>query len=443
MGLFKKKESAPNIEDLKQRFSSLEGGASAQPQQAQGVQPPQAQPYASQQMPSQQASSPIPQASQQAPSAPPQVNVVEVEGDRETVSTIPSGGAVPDQSDDVLERVLLEKQEEAVESAKPISKSAINQYLSEIKESYDDARLINMVIQQVKELIEIDNNLNSRINDTEKMVKDEIADREKLQKTMEKHYLELKELEKNMDKFVALYELVTNKFNPFLDRSEEDLEMDQTADRHIMGSVQSAHGEAPVEQQHPATAQHGPAAAMFEKLKKEKEALHASAMQQAPPQAMQQQPQQTMQQAPPQAMQQPQQQVVHQYPPQQAAPSPVMVQPSLQGSVSQQPPGVPSAQTVPNGQPPVAQTKVLPEHLHFKLKSGQTINSLSQLLVFFKENSDESMQEYVTHYKNDFSAWIFHTFHNEWLSSKLSAAGSRTAMISALEEYIRSHQQQA
>ncbi len=88
---------------------------------------------------------------------------------------------------------------------------------------------------------------------------------------------------------------------------------------------------------------------------------------------------------------------------------------------------------------PRKETKILPEHQHFRLNNGQSIQSLSQLLQFFQESSDEEFSEYVTHYKNDFAAWIYHTFHNESLSQQLAQASNRQEMIQVLSLYIENH----
>ncbi len=94
--------------------------------------------------------------------------------------------------------------------------------MEDLKEDYDDAKLNSIIIEQVKELIEIDTNLNNKIEDVRADLKKETQEREKLQKQVETHYSELKELEKSIDKFIALYELVTNQFNPFVKQDDPE-----------------------------------------------------------------------------------------------------------------------------------------------------------------------------------------------------------------------------
>ncbi len=94
----------------------------------------------------------------------------------------------------------------------------ISKYLDNLKDELDDTKLTSLIIQQVKELIEIDQNLNNKIRDLEDNLKKEAKGREKLKDQIDKHYDEFKKSEKNMDKFIALYEVVTNQFNPFIEQ---------------------------------------------------------------------------------------------------------------------------------------------------------------------------------------------------------------------------------
>jgi archaellum component FlaC len=101
-------------------------------------------------------------------------------------------------------------------------KSVIEESLETLKEEYDDAKLNSVIIEQVKELIEIDTNLNSKIDDLRLDLKREVEERTKLVKKVDDNYKELKEIEKSIDKFIALYELVTNQFNPFVKQDDPE-----------------------------------------------------------------------------------------------------------------------------------------------------------------------------------------------------------------------------
>lgn len=93
----------------------------------------------------------------------------------------------------------------------------VTESLESLRETYDDAKLNSLIIDQVKELIEIDSVLDSKIIDLSTNLDKEVIEREKLAKTVDEHFRKVVQLEKNMDKFVALYELVTNQFNPFVE----------------------------------------------------------------------------------------------------------------------------------------------------------------------------------------------------------------------------------
>lgn len=100
------------------------------------------------------------------------------------------------------------------------SQNAVAETLEDIQDKYYDAKLNSLIIDQVKELIEIDNNLNMKIDDVQSQLKKEVSNRESLQKEVAQHLQKIKELEQNMEKFVGLYEVVTNQFNPFVDHED-------------------------------------------------------------------------------------------------------------------------------------------------------------------------------------------------------------------------------
>ena len=143
---------------------------------------------------------------QPAPAAGP-VNLVELEGQQ---------GTVIGESVISPEAPLSPETMPAAQQAPGAEQNVIEESLEELKEEYDDAKLNSIIIEQVKELIEIDNNLNNKIDDLRVDLKKEIENREKLEQQISDHYHEQKELEKSIEKFIALYEVVTNQFNPFV-----------------------------------------------------------------------------------------------------------------------------------------------------------------------------------------------------------------------------------
>jgi len=90
-----------------------------------------------------------------------------------------------------------------------------------VEESFEDARMNNIIMQQLKELIEIDNSLNGKIKDVEKKIGKEMEEKDKLMNEIKMIQTKLQVIEKSMDQFMTLYEVVTNQFNPFVNQNEE------------------------------------------------------------------------------------------------------------------------------------------------------------------------------------------------------------------------------
>jgi len=245
-----------DIDSLKARFSQMQQPAQAQ-QQAQPVQQPvqqvpvqqQAQPAQAQQQaqpvqqPVQQvAPQPTPNTAQdqgrpplealwqmnQAQQSSQQVNVIELEG----------------QQDQLVAQNIVDPQAAASQQVQiPQEDEVVEESLVNLKDKYDDAKLNSIIIDQVKELIEIDNNLNSKIEDMKSDLRKEVEERQKLAKINEERYGELKELEKSIEKFIALYEVVTNQFNPFV--KQDDPQGQADFNRLVQGAPQ----KTPTQQQ--------------------------------------------------------------------------------------------------------------------------------------------------------------------------------------------------
>jgi archaellum component FlaC len=460
--LFNKKEDAPQGQDLnalKERFNQLQGvGAPSSSDESQKA--PDSKP------------------SQLDPQKQQTVNVVELEGTKESEQTVPLG-QIPEDDSDFEEVILSQDTTEDIEKQKheeEINKRSIASYLDEIKENYEDAKLISLVIKQVKELIEIDNSLNQKITEIEATIRNEISEREKLAKSLESTKKEIKGLEKNMEKFIALYELVTNQFNPFIEKNAEQPNLPTTDSAKAIPSlaIPESSSEPDDSESESNEDDAAPAASaaqeLFRKLKKQKKPSDikevkqgsessdsgnsggqaAAIIKQLQEQAAQGQDTGTSQ-APAATDVKPsseQTQPVAEQPPQTAPVQPISpsaIEPLPAAPVQGQQPSAIPAQGQQAGQEPKdpncptitqKQTKKLPEHLHFVLKNGTRIDSLSGLLKFFQENDDITIGEYVTHYKNEFAGWIYETFHNDSLSENLASCKTRLELIKALSDYI-------
>ncbi len=88
--------------------------------------------------------------------------------------------------------------------------------------SKESASMLNLLMEQIKALVEISNTLNDRTKEAE----DRIAEISSRQNSFEKEFNSFKEkmssMEGNMEKFIGLYEIVTNQYNPFLEKAAPD-----------------------------------------------------------------------------------------------------------------------------------------------------------------------------------------------------------------------------
>jgi len=85
-------------------------------------------------------------------------------------------------------------QRSPLQQAPPPAKNVVEESLEDLRVQYDDAKINSVIIEQVKELIEIDNNLNTKIED----VRSEVDERQKQVKVIDAHYKELKDLEESI-----------------------------------------------------------------------------------------------------------------------------------------------------------------------------------------------------------------------------------------------------
>ncbi|USN46013.1 MAG: hypothetical protein H6502_02655 [Candidatus Woesearchaeota archaeon] len=283
----------------------------------------------------------------------------------------------------------------------------VTETLADLKEDYDDAKLNSLIIDQVKELIEIDSSLNERIGDLQTELNKEIEDRKKLIKTIESHYEELQDMKKNVEKFVGLYELVTNQFNPFVKQGGMG--------EPIMPSPSSASAPPPKTMSDVLSAS---PQAIDQPAAKEQ----VSSQQQSPPAQQQpmQEPQQ--QQAPTQS---PPMQQVQQAPPQQFSQQQMYQQPAQNQFVQQQM----KQQTQPRQTSPLG--------LHFYTKTGSEVRSLWDLLSAVQIMNDEEFYHHVTYQKNDFATWIHDVLHDFDFAAQIGTLKTRQDILFALQNKLQ------
>lgn len=92
------------------------------------------------------------------------------------------------------------KGEEATQSGSSVNQSALN-----------------LIMDQIKDLIEINTSLNKKYRDLESKVTGINSDVGGDKKEMHALSQKISDVQQNMEKFIGLYEVITNQFNPFVD----------------------------------------------------------------------------------------------------------------------------------------------------------------------------------------------------------------------------------
>ncbi len=85
-----------------------------------------------------------------------------------------------------------------------------------------DERMLNLILEQIKELISIDDDLNKKIKEINDKITKEATGAHETKRKVEGFDERISLIEKNMQRFMALYEVVTDQFNPFSASSDED-----------------------------------------------------------------------------------------------------------------------------------------------------------------------------------------------------------------------------
>lgn len=85
-------------------------------------------------------------------------------------------------------------------------------------------RLLSLLMEQIKEVVSITNTLSEKQREDAKKASNRIdvlsETIERLQQQIENVDKQLGDIQKNMDKFIGLYEVVTNQYNPFVEKED-------------------------------------------------------------------------------------------------------------------------------------------------------------------------------------------------------------------------------
>ncbi len=98
-----------------------------------------------------------------------------------------------------------------------------NQYAEKDPElALKDERVQNLMMQQIKELIEINKEMDKRIKETEAKMTGFEKEAERITISFNENQKRIATIDNRLEKFMGLYEIVTNRYNPF---TEPDTQM--------------------------------------------------------------------------------------------------------------------------------------------------------------------------------------------------------------------------
>jgi len=83
--------------------------------------------------------------------------------------------------------------------------------------------MTNLILEQIRSLIEINVALNTKVKDLGNKVETSEKNVKKLNDQVSSFTDRITSIETNMEKFIGLYEMVTNKYNPFLVEDEQEI----------------------------------------------------------------------------------------------------------------------------------------------------------------------------------------------------------------------------
>lgn len=125
-----------------------------------------------------------------------------------------------------------------VQTAMPAQAAQPSYQMVDPQKAEDNERITNLIMQQIKELIEIDNNLNAKLKDLENKLGSNATIVAQTKSIVEQFNSRLELIEKNMEKFMGLYEVVTNRFNPFITENEHTEAVEVTPKKTVEPKIE-------------------------------------------------------------------------------------------------------------------------------------------------------------------------------------------------------------
>jgi hypothetical protein len=270
--------------------------------------------------------------------------------------------------------------------------------------SRESASMLNLLMEQIKALVEVSNNLNERTKESEKRINDLSVETQRTKEELKEFNEKMEIMEKNMEKFIGLYEVVTNQYNPFLESNEllpEDQETSVNLDNQ---NDNNKFGEPPKSTKEVS----GNNVVVEDTITGQKTQVppnpsadpNATAPNPANPQASQSTPVVQNTQAPPQT-------------------------PASAGA---------GAPTDASADASVVDTKVTA----LPLSNGKSADNLQDLFEELVYMDDNVFRNHVNDSKHEIADWIANALGKADFAEKARALKTRSGLIKAISEYIHS-----
>lgn len=171
------------------------------------------------------------------------VQLITISGSKDYKETV--DGYVPEKRDNEKKEIAINNQEQTLISKKDSAQSSEKERISkghaglkqrqmqasaqapfptqieEVKKKERESKsVMNLLLEQIKELITITNGLNSKIKSHQVRIDSFDSSIQEIKKKSQDFDERMLSFEKNMEKFIGLYEVVTNQYNPFVETTD-------------------------------------------------------------------------------------------------------------------------------------------------------------------------------------------------------------------------------
>jgi archaellum component FlaC len=305
-------------------------------------------------------------------------------------------------------------------------KVPVDDYIDPVKLE-ENERVTNLIMQQIKELIEIDNNLNNKIKDIENKLNENTDTMNSTKDTVDGYSDRLNMIEKNMEKFMGLYEVITNKFNPFVTEEEGD---------SIFNAAESERGIKDENSKDKPEPEPNPEEIKIEEKKLEEEGAKASkeelSTEDIGADIKDEKMHDIISKIAPKIGEQLKTSVLANLNQQLNDIIARNMKESTQ-KLREEMMTMINEKTGGSAKSNALEQEVHPNY-HFNLPDGTPIKSISHLISGLKNMNDATFSKYVNDSKNDFAQWVRVSTKNNDLADKMAKANGRGELIQVLED---------